>query len=618
MSATLKKIISESFDEDVIGRLTQKTLKNAIEFASSEYYNTDKSSLTDAQFDLLTDLYTDLHSAFPLNIGAPVDTSSSSSKVKLPYHMGSLDKIKGSKVEAWLVKHPGKSTLMYKLDGISGLFVGSTGSMYTRGDGSYGQDISKVLPYIKGVPKTTDTVRGEFIFLKTDYAKLNLDKHSRNVAAGALNAKSLKKDILSLITFVAYELIEPAGLTQHAQISHMEKNKFTVVPHKFMNDQITVDDLKAYIKLHKDNSKYVIDGIVVAHEAGYDLVSKGNPKHAFAYKVLEEEESAVTTITEIEWKTSKHGILFPTLIFESVHLDSSNITRASGKTAAFVRDNVLGPGSKIRIVRSGGVIPDVREVIQASKSGRPAFPPNGTYEWIDSQVHIKEISDSPSDEMQVSRLVNFFKVIKAHGVGPSKVQSLYDGGFTTVGMIRTATTDDIKGIGSFKDKSASNLVLAIEKSLAGVDLVTVMTASSVFNKGLGSVRLRVITDSYPDRETQLKLTVGEIVELESFSDKLAGEFVDSIEGFWEFADEMDYEEPEPTEEEEETGTRFKDQVVVFSGFRDADLEKMVKAQGGQVKTSVSSKTTLVLVKDLSACSGKAVKAKDLGITVELI
>lgn len=104
------------------------------------------------------------------NVGADVNGKE---KVKLPYYMGSLDKVKPSTTEfdKWIEKYGGPYVSSYKLDGISALVhkVDNKLSMYTRGNGTYGQDISHILPHINIDTRkivNNDAIRGELVISK--------------------------------------------------------------------------------------------------------------------------------------------------------------------------------------------------------------------------------------------------------------------------------------------------------------------------------------------------------------------------------------------------------------------------------------------------------------------
>ena len=155
----------------VIKNISTTNLVKILKYACDKYYNED-ALLTDEEYDKLYDL---LKNKSPKNkffnqIGCDV---SSKKKVKLPYHMGSMDKFKPTTddLDKWLKKYKGPFVITDKLDGVSGLFVNSNNNkkLYTRGNGTYGTDISILIPFIKTLNQEFSSdiiIRGEFIISK--------------------------------------------------------------------------------------------------------------------------------------------------------------------------------------------------------------------------------------------------------------------------------------------------------------------------------------------------------------------------------------------------------------------------------------------------------------------
>ena len=128
-------------------------------------------------------------------IGAPVEKN----KVKLPYEMASMDKIKPDTgaLELWCKKYKGPYVISCKLDGVSGLYTteGDIPRLYTRGDGKIGQDISHLIPYLR-LPEIKEenlVIRGEFIISKSVFVKKYKEEFAnpRNMVAGIINQKSV-------------------------------------------------------------------------------------------------------------------------------------------------------------------------------------------------------------------------------------------------------------------------------------------------------------------------------------------------------------------------------------------------------------------------------------------
>ena len=133
------------------------TLKKIKQYLDDKYYNTgEKTEFTDEQYDILKDIIVKYDKGEKKKVGAKIREDNN--RVKLPYWLGSLDKIKAeeeNKLDNWLKKNKtDKYTIENKLDGISCLFISDFDKicLYTRGDGFVGANISHILKYIKNIP----------------------------------------------------------------------------------------------------------------------------------------------------------------------------------------------------------------------------------------------------------------------------------------------------------------------------------------------------------------------------------------------------------------------------------------------------------------------------------
>jgi NAD-dependent DNA ligase len=251
----------------------------------------------------------DKKNAYFKRVGADVDN-----KVKLPYYLGSQDKIKDDPkiLNKWIQKYnnPKSYIISEKLDGISCLVVYKNGDIkiYTRGDGYYGQDITHIKDYISGIisiktQKQDIVVRGELIISRENWEKIKHEgSNARNLVAGLINSKILKKDLLKFIDFVVYEIIEGSSLNLD------DLKKFNVVKHKEVKD-LSIEFLYDLYKEWKDKSKYEIDGLIIKHNSTYKLKVGENPKYSFAFKSLNMHRQVEVVVNDIEWNVSKDKYL---------------------------------------------------------------------------------------------------------------------------------------------------------------------------------------------------------------------------------------------------------------------------------------------------------------------
>ena len=256
-----------------------------IQKANDAYYN-NKPLMTDNEFDIVKEYF---EKKFPNNpvlqtIGAPITKN----KVSLPYNMPSMDKIKPDTdaLDKWMKKYTGNYVLSCKLDGVSGMYTteDNTQKLYTRGDGTIGQDITHLLPALN-LPKVKDiVVRGEFIISRTKFEEKYKSRFAnpRNLVAGIINSKTIDNKIHDM-DFVAYEVIKPV-LCPSDQMKLLEKYGFNTVRNLQMAT-LTNELLSQLLIDWRSNYEYEIDGIIVSNNKKYARTEK-NPEHSFAFKMV--------------------------------------------------------------------------------------------------------------------------------------------------------------------------------------------------------------------------------------------------------------------------------------------------------------------------------------------
>ena len=182
LSTRARKLLIKSFKKNgdsFLQKLNENQVENIVVFADEQYYNKNKPVMTDEEYDVLREWAVE---KFPdnetLNQGHEgINLIACKEKVKLPYFLGSMDKIKpDTKVlNNWLKKYKNQFVISAKLDGMSALYLNEDGvdKMFTRGCGNYGFDISHLIPYVK-VPKINEkVVRGELIISKKEFQKFS-------------------------------------------------------------------------------------------------------------------------------------------------------------------------------------------------------------------------------------------------------------------------------------------------------------------------------------------------------------------------------------------------------------------------------------------------------------
>lgn len=617
----------------VLQTLSDNDIAHIIQQANQAYYN-KTPVISDQLYDIIKEYLEDKSPHHPIlkNIGAIVDNDQR--KSTLPYFMGSLDKIKGDEkhIDKFRQNYPGNYIVSDKLDGNSGLLVcrNDSISLYTRGDGTIGQNINHIIPFIQGIPKAKGdyAVRGEIIISKESFEKVkSKGANARNMVAGMLNAKTPDIEIARLSTFVAYELIMPI-LAPKDQLIYLTNLGFSVVYHEHIQEHsLTNVSLSKLLVDRRTHSPFEVDGLVVMHNQIHDR-KPGNPSYGFAFKSVHTMAKAEVVVKNVEWNLSKDGYLVPTIMFRSVALAGVNIQRATGFNAKFIMDNKIGPGSKIVIMRSGDVVPNVHTVLSPSDTGVGQLPEQ-PFIWSETGVNIMldEANKKASDELRFKNFENFVQKIDIIGLGPGNIRKLFDANIDTPQKLFKATQKDMMAVDGFQTKMATKVYDAVQMRKNNLSCLLLMDASNCMGRGLGSKKLELIINAFPNilvkRQTP---SITELTQLKGVEKTTANLFLKNLPAFFNYIDDnglshvCNQANNKQDESKQSTAnntyeTLFKDKRFVFTGFRNKELENLIKANGGEVSSGVSKKTNLLLAKNIDDDSGKAEKARELGIEI---
>ena len=624
----INKVLDDPFN--YANTISILNLVKLLEKLNKIYRQTNEGVVTDEIYDILIDVLKerDPKNKFLNKVGETI----SKDKVELPHAMGSLDKIKNDSEETskWKKKYKGPYVLSDKLDGVSALLVKQDNNMklFTRGDGLYGQDISYLIKYVlnksvnvKDLPNNY-AVRGELIINKKDFETVS-DTYSnaRNAVAGLVNAKKYSTKLAKITKFISYSIINPL-FKQELQMINLKKRKFDVVNNTtkktFDNELLG----KLLVKRRKEGS-YEIDGVVVIDSTKEYKNKEGNPKHGFAYKTILTDQIAEVKVLDVLWDVSMDGYIKPRLLVEKVRLVGVDITHVTAFNAKYVKENNLGPGAIIKLVRSGDVIPHILEVLKESASGKPKMP-TYKYNWNKTKVDIifSDKNGEIMNDIKVKLFNNFFEKLKVKYISVGILKKLIDNGFDTLPKILTSEREDIYEIDGIGEKLMTKIDKNIKNAFKKMDLVTFMAASHKFGRGFGVKKLKLIINKYPDilnKKWKKDEMIEKINEIDGYDDKTSSQFVQNMENFKKFYNEINkcYDISHINKvKKKKVGSLFTDQKIVFTGFRDSSFDDFINSNGGSLSSSVSKNTNLVVyVSTDGKKSSKLEKAKKLKLNL---
>ncbi len=625
------KFAEDLDDEDLVKLL--KKLADA-------YYNTGTPLVEDKVYDILFDVLKerDPDNPFFKEVGATVKVDRK--KVTLPYPMGSLEKVKPTTgtLEPWLKKFKGPYVISDKLDGVSAQIHNDNGTlkMYTRGEGddegNVGEDITHLLKYVNAgevsnLPKNS-SIRGELIIKRSDFDKIkDTYKNIRNTVSGIVNSKTVNLKFAKLVNFVSYAVLYPE-LNQEEQMKQLEKWDINIVEYKVVK-KLTQEYLEEYFKDRRLNSEYDVDGIVCIDSSKVHKLVPGYPEYGIAFKMVLDDQFTIATIKQIIWEPTMDSYLKPLVEINPVELVGTTVTFATAHNAKFVESNKLGKGAKIKIIRSGDVIPYIMEVVEPAK--KPSMP-DIPYVWNETEVDIlidydEEIDEEVLNKVTVKLLTHFFKTIGVKFLSEGILTKLVDNGYDSISKILGADEEDLHEIDGLGEKSITKIYKEIENKIENVDLHTFMAATHLFGRGMGTRKLKEIIKKYPNilyENWSRKELIEKINNIDGFSDIMTKKFVENLDKFKTFCKEVQkvydishiIKKKEESKEKEKTKTnsKFNNLTVVFTGVRDKDLQELIENNGGKVSSSVSKKTNIVIHAEVpDTTNSKYEKAKELKI-----
>lgn len=375
----------------------------------------------------------------------------------------------------------------YKLDGLTLVVRYKNGKLVqaiTRGDGTQGEDVTEQAKMITNIPLQIPyehdlEVRGECVVSWDNFNKINESlsepfSHPRNMAAGTLRNLNTELVRERKLSFVVFENITDEDINSKTEIlmclSHMG---FEVVPFAFGEDA----DLEEYVDIMQpEGCLYPVDGLIFE----LDSVSESEKTESTAhhegcrYALKWADETYTTTLKDIEWNTSRSGLVAPVAIFNEVDLDGAKTTRATLHNVSIIEKLQLGIGDKIIIYRSNMVIPAIDENLTKSNTYQlPTTCPTCGHilELRTSDTGTKNLycNNSNCQARLVGKLTHFVSkyAMNIEGISEAIIETLIDNGYIEC-YSDIYTLEEYKDalivIDGFGEKSYNNLIKSINKS----------------------------------------------------------------------------------------------------------------------------------------------------------
>jgi DNA ligase (NAD+) len=527
----------------------------------------------------------------------------------------------------------------FKIDGSSCSLVYENGILQkakTRGDGRFGENILNKVLCIEKLPKALSSykdkieVRGEiycteenFFKLSNEMEKMNLEKPSskRNIVAGLLGRKE-NYELCRFLSFQAFEAIEKTRTlkTEIEKFNLLEKLKFQVPNYQ---SNTTKEDFDKRLNEAEDfmgSGNYLIDGIVFTlndlslHEELGE--TSHHPRYKMAFKFQGETKN--TKIESISWQVSRNGYLTPVANIKPVELSGAQVSRVTLHNYGMVKQFQLMPGDTIEVVRSGEVIPKFLGLVEKGDNEfeRPLVCPSCSEQVFEKEIRLvcenKYCPDKVKDE-----ILNFIQKIGIDDLSGKRLEELIKSELVTdIPSLYNVKVDDLLKMEKVKDKLANKIVSNIEKSKE-VDLITFLSSLGITGGAYNKCE-KVVNNGINTIEKILSVTKEQLINIESFADKSAEDFVESIKEKTSIIKSLlihnfEFKESVSIKESSITGLKFC--VTGTLSMKRSDLQKLIKVNGGIVVSSVNKNTNYVITNDTESSSSKFVKAKELNIKI---
>ena len=628
---------------------------------ATEYYTSDKPSVSDSEYDRLYRELVELETAYPHQVLADSPTHRVGGKVldgfekySHQYPLYSLqDAFSREELEAFdarVRKEVAYPTYIceLKIDGLSISLTYEKGILVvgaTRGDGSIGENITENLKRVKDIPLTLPeeldiTVRGECYMPRASFDQVNQARQEngepefanpRNAAAGTL--RQLDTAVVTkrnLATFLYQEASPSTRDSQEKVLKHLEQLGFVVNPKRILAENM--DDIWSFIQevgKDRDNLPYDIDGVVIKvndlagqEELGFTVKA---PKWAVAYKFPAEEKEA--QLLSVDWTVGRTGVVTPTANLTPVQLAGTTVSRATLHNVDYIAEKDIRKDDTVIVYKAGDIIPAVLRVVESKRISEekldiPTNCPSCDSDLLHFEDEVALRCINPRCPAQIMEgLIHFASrdAMNITGLGPSIVEKLFAANLVKdVADIYRLQEEDFLLLEGVKEKSAGKLYHAIQASKEN------SAEKLLFGLGIrhvGSKASQLLLQHFHSIENLAQADPEEVASIES----LGGVIAKSLQTY--FATEGS---EILLRELKEAGVNldYKGQTVVadaaLSGLtvvltgklerlKRSEAKSKLESLGAKVTGSVSKKTNLVVAG--TDAGSKLQKAQELGIEV---
>ena len=632
-----------------------KELVELLNKAGKSYYSEGRELMSNYEYDALYDELGMLEketgyilsNSPTVNVGYEVLSELPKERHESP--MLSLDKTKSPEALAeWLGSQ--KGLLSWKLDGLTIVLTYDNGQLQkavTRGNGEVGEIITNNARVFKNVPVTIPfkgklVLRGEAIITYSDFERINEQipeadakyKNPRNLCSGSVRQLNNGITAQRNVHFFAFTLVSAQDVdfdnSRQRQFEWLKDQGFSVVEYKMVTKDTILDTIEWFEKTIVTND-FPSDGLVIL----YDDIAYGDslgrtakfPRNAMAFKWT--DETAETTLREIEWSASRTGLINPVAVFDPVELEGTQVSRASVHNISIVESLKLGIGDRIKVFKANMIIPQIAENL--TQSGNLEIPE--VCPVCGGKTQIKQVNDVKTlycinEDCQAKHVKSFAHFVSRDALNIDGLSEATLEKFIQHGFLKNFCDlyhlekfrDEIIALDGFGEKSYENLLTSVENS-RNTTLPKFIYGLGIANVGLSNAKM-IVQALGNDIEKVIHAGRQELEKIDGVGAVIADTFASYFENektkeeFYKLLQEMHIEKaPDNQNNQILTG-----KVFVITGslehFENRNqLKERIEQLGGRVTGSVTGKTSYLINNDSHSTSSKNKTAAKLGVPV---
>lgn len=635
-------------------------LVKLLNYHSNRYYVMDDPEISDYDYDMLNNELKALEKEYPEFLRADSPTQrvggeavSTFEKVPHAVQMASLqdvfslseveafvNRIKAAFSDAMFVVEPKIDGLSVSLEYENGVFVRGS----TRGDGFVGEDVTANLKTVNSIPLRLNRevsyleVRGEVYMPVKSFVKLMAAqekagetpfKNPRNAAAGSLRQKDSKiaaKRGLDIFCFNIQQCEGEIFTSHYETLEYLRSQGFKTIPGYVRTDSF--EDIKKKIEdlgEKRFSLGYDIDGVVIKVDSLTQREQLGStaktPKWAVAYKFPPEEKT--TLLSDIEVNVGRTGAITPVAVFDTIKLAGTDVSRATLHNQDMIASRNINIGDEIVVRKAGDIIP---EVVKVSRKNTVGFyklpevcPACGTKTVREEDESVLRCPNVDCPAQIYRRIVHFASkpAMNIEGLGPAIVELLIKSGLVgSVADLYNITANDLLCLESFKEKSAANLTMAIERSKQN-SLDRLVFGLGIRNIGASAAKL--LCERFGSLDNIMNAEEQEISAIDGFGDVMAKSVYDAFieEHMTALVERLKCSGVNTEYKSNKIDDRFKGLTFVLTGtlpsMKRDEAKALIESLGGKASGSVSKKTSYVLAGE--EAGSKLEKARQLGIKI---